>query len=433
MTAANPVFKFNREVYMVKVDNIPESVSHREILELFNALIGEIRKYEEVVDGSRRVLGLTFQTHDAAKKALCMSGYNVAGVPLAVTVSSPSEFLRIGKQRKQPDNRRNLYVLGLPFDLSKSEFVEIFSRYGTVSHAVILATVDNASRRRGFIVMSNHHEAQSAMDALSRTEVKGYTIDVSWAVVQRSQGFLDGGDRTTVLAVNSPSPSPSPLEFGSLDSAPSSGEVSVASTPAPPCILPPQVASLLVKNLPAMLFSHLTDLYPLFGPFGEIKKIDVLEPGHLHPGNVSVTVEYATVAQAKDARDALHGQLYSHVPVEVEFLQVSSQSMLRPTVSGGDNMKTGLNPHAVPFVIPAGPPLDAALAPGASFCAEPNIQKTHIPSAMPKGLSSLKKNYQLQHVTPASLYTHIYVPITGTIRPNSAPSLYVKGRPYIVY
>lgn len=37
----------------------------------------------------------------------------------AVTVSSPSEFLRIGKQRKQQDNRRNLYVLGLPFDLSK--------------------------------------------------------------------------------------------------------------------------------------------------------------------------------------------------------------------------------------------------------------------------------------------------------------------------
>jgi hypothetical protein len=50
--------------------------------------------------------------------------------------------------------------------------VEIFSRYGRVSHAVILATIDNASRRRGFIVMSTHAEARVAINSLSRTEIK---------------------------------------------------------------------------------------------------------------------------------------------------------------------------------------------------------------------------------------------------------------------
>ena len=90
-------------------------------------------------------------------------------------------------------------------DPVRSEFAEIFSRFGSVSHAVILATVDNASRRRGFIVMSYHHEAKAAMDALNRKEIKqvirlihlpsltvssfrGHVIDVSWAVVQRSEG-----------------------------------------------------------------------------------------------------------------------------------------------------------------------------------------------------------------------------------------------------
>jgi RNA recognition motif-containing protein len=86
--------------------------------------------------------------------------------------------------------------------------MEVFSRYGTVSHAVILATVDNASRRRGFIVMANHQEAKAAMENLSRREIKsvfhlglrgaqdlisrarGHTIDVSWAVVQRSGGNI---------------------------------------------------------------------------------------------------------------------------------------------------------------------------------------------------------------------------------------------------
>ena len=107
----------------------------------------------------------------------------------AVTaVTGPSDLPR-SKPSKQPDARRNLYVLGLPFDLTKCvhptnylglcslhsfrvEFTEIFSRFGTVFHAVILATVDNASRRRGFIVMSQHHEAKLAMDALNRKEIK---------------------------------------------------------------------------------------------------------------------------------------------------------------------------------------------------------------------------------------------------------------------
>lgn len=80
-------------------------------------------------------------------------------------------------------------MLGLPFDLTKyvsqsldqttflstlyrAEFAEVFSRFGIVAHAVILATVDNASRRRGFIVMNNHPEAKAAMDGLNRKEIR---------------------------------------------------------------------------------------------------------------------------------------------------------------------------------------------------------------------------------------------------------------------
>lgn len=89
---------------------------------------------------------------------------------------------------KVPDNRRNLYVLGIPFDLNKyvspyanvshnlrfyrGEFAAVFARYGKVSHCVILATVDNASRRRGFVVMASHEDAKRAMMALTRTQIK---------------------------------------------------------------------------------------------------------------------------------------------------------------------------------------------------------------------------------------------------------------------
>lgn len=62
--------------------------------------------------------------------------------------------------------------MSVAHNVTRAELVEIFSRYGRVSHAVILATSDNASRRRGFIVMSTHAEARLALHSLSRTEIK---------------------------------------------------------------------------------------------------------------------------------------------------------------------------------------------------------------------------------------------------------------------
>ncbi|KAH9031953.1 hypothetical protein EDB84DRAFT_154083 [Lactarius hengduanensis] len=197
-------------------------------------------------------------------------------------------------QVKSPDMRRNLYVLGLPFDLSKAELSSIFSQFGTVTHSVILATVDNASRRRGFVVMSNHAEAKTAMDNISQTNIRGSIVDVSWAVVQRSQGFLDGGDRTVTLE-------------GQVDSAPPSDDRS--STPVPafqpsgllcdhPKVSPlsgarSRHASIFVRNLPALLFAQDSDLEPLFYPFGdviEIRRQGVSSAAWSHTDTISVVV-----------------------------------------------------------------------------------------------------------------------------------------------
>ncbi|GBE83783.1 hypothetical protein SCP_0508390 [Sparassis crispa] len=428
----NPVFKFNRDTYTVKVENIVEYVSRHDIVELFSNLIGEVRKCEEHTEGSRRALFLTFHTNDAAKKALCMSGYNVAEVPLTVTASIAPDFPRVVKHSRQQDMRRNLYVLGLPFDLTKAEFVDLFSRYGTVSHAVILATVDNASRRRGFVVMSNHEEAKRAMDALSRTDIKGHQIDVSWAVVQRSQGFLDGGDRMTVLSSHSPSPSP-PFDIGSVHSAPSSGAVSLATTPLPEQvplpILSAHAAKILVTNLPAVIFSQTADLLPLLCPFGEIKSLEIVPCSSVDvtQGDISVVIEYATIAQAKEACDALHGQMYSNKPVKVEYLPPTGSDFNTGTGLSEDFAKTGLNPHAAPFMIPATLPPDAVLASVGPLYTEPNGQ-AHIAAAVPTGLLAVNSYHLSPYATSPSLYTHVYVPVAGTVRPNSAPSLW-SGNP----
>ena len=59
--------------------------------------------------------------------------------------------------------RKNLYVLNLPLDMTNEEMLGLFQPFGTVVHACILAILDSSARRRGFILMGSGTEATAAM------------------------------------------------------------------------------------------------------------------------------------------------------------------------------------------------------------------------------------------------------------------------------
>lgn len=90
--------------------------------------------------------------------------------------------MRASRDRAQ----RNLYVLNLPLDATTDQFEALFAQYGPVEHAVILATLDNLARRRGFILMANAAQARAAIDNLNGHVWHNYRIEVSFAIVQRS-------------------------------------------------------------------------------------------------------------------------------------------------------------------------------------------------------------------------------------------------------
>lgn len=54
--------------------------------------------------------------------------------------------------------------------------MRIFTPYGVVEHAVIMATLDQFNRRRGFIVMATNEQANAAMRALSGVPMKYVTL-----------------------------------------------------------------------------------------------------------------------------------------------------------------------------------------------------------------------------------------------------------------
>ncbi|KAH6917828.1 hypothetical protein BKA70DRAFT_1245435 [Coprinopsis sp. MPI-PUGE-AT-0042] len=309
-TPPNTVCEGGQKSAAVHVRNIPNHVEVREVISLFRTLIGK----------TRTSLEITFYQHEIAIKALCMNGYSLGGVNLDVSyIPSPPS-----RSRRSVDDRRNLYVLGLPFALTKGEFAALFSRYGTVVHCVILATVDNSSRRRGFIVMSSHEEAKRALSNLTRAQIKGHTIDVSWAVVQRSQGFLDGGDRVMLLdsrAVqlpettfrDGPPRSSSGSDFSDYSPMlPGHDRSSLVSSPIP-------TSALLIHNLPALFFSQPQDLRPLLCPFGAIERIRTIPMSDSE--TVSAVVQYTSIASAVEARNSLNGQCYHSMRrVEVQFV-----------------------------------------------------------------------------------------------------------------
>ncbi|KAI6116212.1 hypothetical protein F5141DRAFT_1101844 [Pisolithus sp. B1] len=286
-----------------------------------------------------------FSNNRESSRAL---GGNAGGIPIGSSRAS-NTGARHHNASTDGDTRRNLYALGLPFDLTKSEFADIFAPFGTVTHAVILATVDSSSRRRGFIVMSTNDEARAAMNGLSRTQIRGHVLDVSWAVVQRSRGFLDGGDRSLMLTSALPSPA---MGFDAKASNELLGN--------PWTISDHPTSKLLVSNLPTLLFTQVSDLQPLFYPFGAIKKLGVLHSLQDAVGrSIAAVVEYFDVSSAQEAKESLQSQPYAGHTIEARYVcdnppvadsRVETTPQL--TLAPCQTAQGRLNPFATPFPDP---------------------------------------------------------------------------------
>ncbi|KAG6885185.1 hypothetical protein C0993_005092 [Termitomyces sp. T159_Od127] len=123
-------------------------------------------------------------------------------------------------------------------------------------------------------------------------------------------GFLDGGDRAIPLEPRPNSRALSSIsnqDSGSANSSATSistNEIELASLAASLTPTP----TLLVQNLPSLLFSQTQDMHPLFYPFGRIKKLSLVESPS--DETTSVIVEYETAVIAQEAKETLHGQFY---------------------------------------------------------------------------------------------------------------------------
>jgi len=176
-------------------------------------------------------------------------------------------------------------------------------------------------------------------------------------------------------------------------------------------------ASILVRNLPALLFAQDSDLKPLFCPFGDVKEIrrqGVSPATRSHTDTISVIVTYSSIAGAREAKTVLEGQRYGDTPLIVEYVLPFVCSTEASWKYGCDRVsRSSLNPCASPFVFET--PL-AASAPPTCF-----VSGT-LPDYFSKPTSG-RLATPLDHFSlpPESRYSSL--PSSGPpSRSNSAPS-----------
>ncbi|NIO06982.1 MAG: universal stress protein [Deltaproteobacteria bacterium] len=86
---------------------------------------------------------------------------------------------------------KELYVGGLPYNVSDGNLKEMFARYGAVeSGKVIKGRFTRQSRGYGFVVMSNEEEAEKAVKAINGTQMDGRTLVVRDAHPQMIRKIL---------------------------------------------------------------------------------------------------------------------------------------------------------------------------------------------------------------------------------------------------
>jgi cold-inducible RNA-binding protein len=90
----------------------------------------------------------------------------------------------------------NLYVGNLSYNVTSSELEQIFSQYGTVKSAQVIADkFTGRSKGFGFVEMKSDEEAKSAIQGLNLKEHDGRCMTVNEARPREERSGGGGGGR----------------------------------------------------------------------------------------------------------------------------------------------------------------------------------------------------------------------------------------------
>ncbi len=86
------------------------------------------------------------------------------------------------------DNKKKLYVGNLPYQVTSDELKSMFSEFGEIVDAVVIADRDSGrSKGFGFVEFSSEEDAKKAVDAMAGKEMDERKLVVNFARPPREQ------------------------------------------------------------------------------------------------------------------------------------------------------------------------------------------------------------------------------------------------------
>ncbi|KAG6900846.1 Protein phosphatase PP2A regulatory subunit B [Termitomyces sp. T159_Od127] len=165
------------------IKNLDEAIDNKALHDTF-AAFGNVLSCKVATDDQGRSKGYGFvhyETSEAAEQAIkAVNGMllNDKKVYVGLHVSRKERQSKLDEIKA---HFTNLYVKNLDEEVTQEEFENLFSKYGTITSALISVDHEGKSKGFGFINFEKHDEAQKAVDELHDSEFKGKKLFVSRA------------------------------------------------------------------------------------------------------------------------------------------------------------------------------------------------------------------------------------------------------------
>jgi len=165
------------------IKNLDDAIDNKALHDTF-AAFGNVLSCKVATDEQGRSRGygyVHYETAEAAETAIkAVNGMllNDKKVYVGYHISRKERQSKLEEMRSQ---FTNLYVKNIDPEVTEDDFVELFSKFGTVTSAVIQMDDEGRSKGFGFVNFEIHDQAQAAVEGLHDCDYKGRKLFVSRA------------------------------------------------------------------------------------------------------------------------------------------------------------------------------------------------------------------------------------------------------------
>lgn len=293
--------------YSLIVNYIPDALSQEDIQSLFST-IGEIHSCRLMVDkATGNSMGYAFVNYtkrdDAERAIKTFNGLKMQNKTLRVDHARPSGEAVKGS---------NVYVAGLPNDITREEFEEMFVRYGSIVTSVLLneesGMLKGPNKGAGLIRFALRSEAERAILEKNGSALRGGSCKITVQFARTREEKLQAAQAKGIPAAGGKAPSsvkhlallqrfsPLPLDNTKENDGP---------------------WTIYVSNLPDD--TEEGSIWKMFAPFGAVKKVALMTDNETKKCKGVAFVTMNSYGDAVTAIQSLDGFAMGERHIKVAF------------------------------------------------------------------------------------------------------------------